>query len=433
VPLGIDCERCHGPGSLHVTQKQQGTIVDTSTQTDYTIVNPRKLSIEQQNNLCQRCHLQGIAVLNDGSRFDDFLPSNELSKTMNIFMPTYSGSENHMIMASHVERMKMSNCFVTSGQMSCITCHNPHVSVKVTPKQQYIDACQGCHSAKDTCSESFALRDEKKQDCITCHMPKNGSIDIPHVAVTDHFIRRKPAVENADEIVAFIGMTCYNNNKVDDRTMARAYLEFYERYEPSKAFIDSAFLYVEKAGIDKEKSHDPEIIRAYYLLEAYDKVITLASTLKPAELKDAWTCYRIGESYLKTRQYLQSIPFLQRATSLKPFALDFLNKLGNAYIGAGRNEDAKKVFQQIINEHPKHTDAYASLGYLMMQEQRFNEAAAMLQRSIMLDPDQLQVLINLAVVYHQKGADVLVKPLLWKALALQPDNRQVQAMLADLK
>src|SRR5690606_21082128 len=28
VPLGIDCERCHGPGSVHVEQKRAGRLVD---------------------------------------------------------------------------------------------------------------------------------------------------------------------------------------------------------------------------------------------------------------------------------------------------------------------------------------------------------------------------------------------------------------------
>ena len=42
----------------HVQEKQAGNIVDTSKTPDYTIVNPRRLSTELQNNICQRCHLQ---------------------------------------------------------------------------------------------------------------------------------------------------------------------------------------------------------------------------------------------------------------------------------------------------------------------------------------------------------------------------------------
>ena len=66
--------------------RQASTPVDTSKTPDYTIVNPRRLSTELQNNVCQRCHLQGIAVLNDGKSFFDFHPGMKLSEVMNVFI-----------------------------------------------------------------------------------------------------------------------------------------------------------------------------------------------------------------------------------------------------------------------------------------------------------------------------------------------------------
>ncbi len=62
VPEGINCERCHGPGSIHVAQRQTGSKVDTSKYIDYSIVNPAKLSIDAQFDICQRCHLQGNTI-----------------------------------------------------------------------------------------------------------------------------------------------------------------------------------------------------------------------------------------------------------------------------------------------------------------------------------------------------------------------------------
>ncbi|HOZ52721.1 MAG TPA: multiheme c-type cytochrome [Chitinophagaceae bacterium] len=433
IPLGIDCERCHGPGSLHVTDKQNGNIVDTSKFSDYTIVNPGKLSTEQQNNLCQRCHLQGIAVLNDGKSFSDFMPSHQLNKTMNVFMPSYSGGENNMIMASHVERMKMSNCYVNSGKMSCINCHNPHISVKFTPQEQYINACKNCHGAKDDCSESLANRNAKSDNCITCHMPKNGSIDIPHVAVTDHFIRRKPQVENKNEIAKFLGLVCYNNDQMNAKTMARAYLEFYERYESNRGLVDSAFYYLTKAGIDTNKDADFDLIRAYFLIENFEKITKLANELDVKNISDAWTCYRIGEAYLKQKNVEKSIGFLLKSVALKPLSLDFQNKLGLAYLEANNLVEAKKVFLFVQNENPKLALTQSHLGYIAMQENNLPLAKKYLLHAIMLNPDHVQTIINVAVVYHQTGNDEFIKPILYHALKLDPMNQQVKAMLGDLK
>jgi Flp pilus assembly protein TadD len=433
VPLGIDCERCHGPGSLHVTDKQNGNIIDTSKFTDYTIVNPKKLSTEEQNNLCQRCHLQGIAVLNDGKSFLDFLPSNKLSKTMNVFMPTYGGNNKKMIMASHVERMKMSKCFVTSEKMSCITCHNPHVSVKFTPKEQYLNACKSCHSGTDPCKEKSEIRLAKKDNCIECHMPKNGSIDIPHVAVTDHFIRRRSEVENKNEIAKFLGMKCYNNDAVDARSKARAFLEFYERYEPNKFLLDSAVQYLKKAKVNIEYDADNDLIRTYFLSNNYDKIVALTKETKAENLNDAWASYRIGEAYLSKKNISRSIEFLKRAVALKPLALDFQNKLGLAYLDQHNLDAAKNRFLYILNENPKYAEAIGNLGFVAMEENNLSLAKMYLQKSIALNPDHVQNLINLAVVYHKLNTNQFIKPLLLHALKLEPNNMQVQAMLGDLK
>jgi len=40
MPTGIECERCHGPGEVHVREKLAGEIVDTAQFIDYSIVNP---------------------------------------------------------------------------------------------------------------------------------------------------------------------------------------------------------------------------------------------------------------------------------------------------------------------------------------------------------------------------------------------------------
>jgi hypothetical protein len=37
VPGGIDCERCHGPGSRHVEEKRRGNIVDVTKEVDFPL------------------------------------------------------------------------------------------------------------------------------------------------------------------------------------------------------------------------------------------------------------------------------------------------------------------------------------------------------------------------------------------------------------
>lgn len=437
LKTGIDCERCHGPGSLHVQEKQAGNIVDTSKGPDYTIVNPRRLPTELQNNVCQRCHLQGISVLNDGKSFFDFHPGMKLSEVMNVFMPEYEGAKDKMIMASHVERMKKSQCYVVSGKMSCITCHNPHVSVKFTPRSQYINACMSCHGDQPKqlqCTEKPEIRAKQNNDCVTCHMPHNGSIDIPHVAVTDHYIRKRPLNDTMEkQITAFLGLKCFNNDHVDAITTARGYMEFYERYNANKGLLDSAIFYLNKQkDVEEKDKQNRDFIRAYFLLNNYGQVAQYASALQPANMNDAWAAYRIGESYFQLQQPQQALAWYQRATEIWPYALDFQSKYGICLLALNKYEEAQKVYSFIISENPNYAVANTNLGFLYMQQGNNTMAYDMLSRAQMLDPDSEQMLINLAVYYHSQMQNDRAKKCLEHLLQKHPNNDRAKAMLADL-
>jgi tetratricopeptide (TPR) repeat protein len=228
-------------------------------------------------------------------------------------------------------------------------------------------------------------------------------------------------------------MICYNNDKPDARTRARAFLEFYERYEQMPLFLDSALMYLDKAGISNEDEADNDLIRAYFLQENYQKIIDLVGDNAPSNFKDAWTCYRIGESYFKLNKNIEALSFLKKCTETKPYALDFQHKLCTIYLSEKKWKEARVTALFIIQENPRYAAAFASLGYIAMQENNLSLATFYLKESLMLNPDQVQTLINMSVVLYQQQQFTLIKPLLYQALKLDPKNKQIQGMLLDLK
>src|SRR5262249_2492243 len=67
----IGCQRCHGPGQLHVASRQPAE--KTTAEVDYTIVNPRHLDRSLRSAVCEQCHLQGkTRILRRGRGIYDF-------------------------------------------------------------------------------------------------------------------------------------------------------------------------------------------------------------------------------------------------------------------------------------------------------------------------------------------------------------------------
>lgn len=446
VPQGIDCERCHGPGEVHVKTKLAGKIVDTSQHPDYTIVNPADLTVDLQMNLCQRCHLQGVAVLNEGRFWDDFKPGMHLKDVMQVFLPEYrgEGSEDQFLMASHVERLKESQCFEI-GELSCITCHNPHVSVRVSQINHFNAACVNCHQPgqQDSCTEDYQQRVlTNNNNCSSCHMPKSGSIDIPHVAITDHNIRIPDKAEQyvdtregkkLRQAIEFIGLRCMTDEDPAPLTMAKGYLRFYEGFATQRAYLDSAYTYLRQASDRPLQERLAAEVQYYYLVADFRSIIQLGKQTDPEQIHDGFTAYRIGDAMMNEGFVEQAGPFLARATKLQPFNLEFLNKWGSLKIYTGAYGEAQSVFEKILKEQPKFVPAISNLGTLYLNLGQPELGIVHLKKAIGLDPDYTLAYLNLAEFYAQRFNTSAARQVLEQLLRHQPDNAQAKAALRAMR
>lgn len=466
IPSGIDCERCHGPGSRHVRLKQAGELIDTSMAIDYSIVNPAKLPIDFQLDLCQRCHIQGNSVLKRGKSFFDFKPGMRLTDVMDVYMPVYKGQEEEHIMASHAERMKMSKCFVVSKSradattksgvaalrpykqaMTCVTCHNPHVSVKETGSDSYNAACKNCHSGTVEVSSSLCTAPTEKRrlrndNCVGCHMPKNNTIDIPHVTTTDHYIRLAVDGKTKSAIKEFVTIACINNPGADRLSRGEAFLNYYEKFVHDVRYLDSAKTYLDEGEEEDFATNYEALVRWAYLRQDYSQVVRYASrksTLsistrpKVSSREAAWTSYRVAESYQQLGNLKSAVAFYNAAVIVLPYQLDFRNKLAGALEESGNTNAARKEYEFILNEDQRHVSALVNYGYLLASA--FNlpqEADRLYDRALAQDPDHVQALLNKTGISVLKGDIPAAKRYLERALKVDPNNRQGLAMKSML-
>lgn len=429
MPQGIECERCHGPGSLHLKEKLAGHLVDTATQADYTIVNPRKLPRDLQMDLCQRCHLQGVSILEEGKTYFDFRPGMPLNSVMNVFLPRFTNSHEKFIMASQADRLRLSNCFKMS-EMTCLTCHNPHISVEVTGKEHYNSACKNCHSApKKTCSAPTAERNAVADNCSDCHMPRSGSTDIPHVNITDHWISktnikgRKAATANKTPKAGFLGLQILTKTEASPLDMARGYIATFDKYLPSAIMLDSARYYLERCRLPIEKTFDTWV-HLHFARRDYAAIAKLSADKKAPEIKEGWTAYRIGEALYSAQSPSAALPYYQRATELMPYTLEFLEKLGVAHLSMRNYHAAINTFETVLKENPKRKLALSNLGFALVLQGRYEQGERYYDKALALDPDYLQALLNKAALRLLQGDGDQARKLLQHVLKIDPQNAQ---------
>ena len=472
IPTGIDCERCHGPGSIHVAERQSGKIVDTSKYIDYSIVNPAKLSIDRQFDLCQRCHLQGNAVLKEGKSFYDFKPGQKLSDFISVFLPKYKNADEDFIMASHADRLKQSACFIKSYEkvqnknslkpykeaLTCVTCHNPHLSVKETNKNVFNDACNNCHTANSKsdllCSEKNVVlaRNAKPGhapvkflNCVGCHMPSSGSTDIPHVSVHDHYIRKPISKKEKDKIKTFVGLYSINEKDPSSLTRAQAYINQYEKFDQNVSFLDSAASLLKDKKAEDLFTNVRALIQLNFIKQNFQKIISYVTQIgeqrclnslfvkKSFDNLDAWTCYRIAESHYYTNDLTGSIQWFKQAVNLAPFNLEFRNKLGSTLAALNNFKDAKEQFNFVIKENPKHVSALTNLGYVKLSEGVQSEAIKLYEIALKIDPDYEPLLLNLAGYYAFTKNKKEAKRYLENILKKNPKNQKAKMALEQVE
>lgn len=129
---GIQCEECHGPGSVH---QQDPYNVD--------------MVVDRSNGLCAKCHIRG--------------ESNKI--------PASGGFIRHHEQWNEMSRTK-------HAALKCVDCHDPHIGLHPSNPDRAAAIklkCENCHIKETESFKNSGINhygSSAGPDCIDCHMPK---------------------------------------------------------------------------------------------------------------------------------------------------------------------------------------------------------------------------------------------------------------------
>lgn len=441
VPEGITCERCHGPGGDHVERHLAGLGPEDGPEgdseeggVDASIVNPAHLARDGQLAVCQQCHLTGTSVFKPGEDAATYRPGRPLEENRTVFVDEEQLEDPERFgIASHAQRLARSACFQESA-MTCTTCHDPHQPVAELSEDHFNAVCQSCHTpapTSDPPSDFDAAETEKTEapvcsrdaahstaeamtgNCVSCHIQKSGTSDIPHVTFTDHWIRRTlPPARHPDEIqrvlvrdtpVELVRITGERTSGAEaDLEEAVAYFDYFDTSHRLPAYLDSVKLKAQRglaAGADRADARlalGRALLEEGALAEA-NRVLEEAAARYPGR---ADVLYWLGTVRLQSGAPQAAVAALEEAVAIQPAFVEAHVKRAEALEAAGRPGEAEAAYREALRRDPVHQpQAWNNLGFLLLQAQRFDEALPLFAKATALDPDLAVAFVNAGSVY----------------------------------
>jgi tetratricopeptide (TPR) repeat protein len=367
---GIDCQRCHGPGSRHVELASDGRT--HKPEIAAAIANPAHMEPERQLEVCMQCHLETTSTPLPSMvrRFDREIYSLRPGERLGDYAIQFdeepgAGRADKFEIVGQAYRLRQSACFLKSnGRLTCTTCHNPH-----TVKRDVAAACRSCHPAVSAANHPAS----GTAGCVACHMPSRRTEDAVHVVMTDHLIQRGPPSGDL------------KGPRSDDthRPLGRPTIYYpAQMSEAERELYLGAALIVNGAG----RARGIEMLERQLRPDTPVKAIAV-----------------LGEGYLAEGAASKAIDRFRRALASDPGLVKARYNLAQALEQAGNTAEARQEYEHTLRLQPAFPEAENALANLLMKMGDRAAAAEHQNAAIRLRPTYAEAYSNLGVLTADSG------------------------------
>jgi len=164
-------------------------------------------------------------------------------------------------------------------------------------------------------------------------------------------------------------------------------------------------------------------------VEAYQKAIQLNAYY--------WVNYSaLGRAYDHRADYPKALQAYQKVVTLEPDIEAGYENVGNMYLQQGKYQESIPYFQKALQVEP-YFSTYSNLGTSYFFLKQYSNAVEMFEKAVALNPNDTQMMVNLADAYRGSGQQDKATTTYQQAIAVgfkelqtNPQNAEVRAEIA---
>ena len=120
-------------------------------------------------------------------------------------------------------------------------------------------------------------------------------------------------------------------------------------------------------------------------------------------------------------KYADAMNLADKELAVNPQNVNLRFLRGVIFMETKKNDEAKRVFEQLIREYPEIADSYNNLAVIYAGEGNLGRAQDLLERALMNNASSVTTYSNLGDIYAAKAADMYAK-----AARLAPKNGRLK-------
>ncbi|MDI6780833.1 MAG: tetratricopeptide repeat protein [bacterium] len=166
------------------------------------------------------------------------------------------------------------------------------------------------------------------------------------------------------------------------------------------------------------------IANVYFALGKHEKAQAYAAQAISLDPKSIISHFILGNIYYQQKAFEKAVAEIEQVVALEPENVSAVYLLARSYAMNGNIDSATNNYKKVMELYPSNISAYLELADICIDHERYAESIGLLEKVILLNPEEGGVFLTLASIYEFQGDNQKAKEYYHKGLDLLPTHVQ---------